>query len=406
MTNLYYNTVKQLFERISNVMIDREAVQHLLKLVKEALNGGPIANELGIDSSLVGERGLRLLLVLASVYPAHFLYQDILKELLILIRNDVENVAAFVLHILSMIGKKQPLGEEFPEILEHLVPICKSFIRGGTSKQAKHSVKCLYINTPSSQESVFADILDIVTTNLNEGLAARGEAFRTAVVALGHIAYHLPDKFPVQIKNRVSRNIVKELIMQDKSEARVDDGEEWEDFDDLPLETKCKIEGMKMMARWLVGLQNDQISAKKTFNMLAAVIKANGDLLEEGKPRPSEKAWLRLAAGCAMLKICEQKGVGDEYTVEHYYTLAGLVNDPVREVRVRFIAKLHKGLGRGVPYKCLPLDFMGFYAGVGLETDKMVREEARRYMIKDIAARKDCVKAMTFAPGKCSVVST
>ena len=35
MTNLYYGTIKQLLERISSVMIDREAVQHLVGLVKE-----------------------------------------------------------------------------------------------------------------------------------------------------------------------------------------------------------------------------------------------------------------------------------------------------------------------------------------------------------------------------------
>lgn len=35
MTNLYYGTIKQLLERISSVMIDREAIQHLVSLVKE-----------------------------------------------------------------------------------------------------------------------------------------------------------------------------------------------------------------------------------------------------------------------------------------------------------------------------------------------------------------------------------
>ena len=64
-----------------------------------------------------------------------------------------------------------------------------------------------------------------------------------------------------------------------------------------------------MMARWLIGLQSDGISARKTFNMMRTVISSRGDLLEEGKPTAAERAWLRLAAGCAMLKICEQKGV-------------------------------------------------------------------------------------------------
>ena len=395
MTNLYYGTIKSLLERISSVMIDREAIQHLVGLVKEAVKNGAILSEMELSAPVAVERGLRLLLVLAFVHPSHFLYTDIMKELLILIKEDMESVSAFVLQIFTFIGKKQPLHENFPEIMDALIPICKSFIRGGTSKQAKHAVKCLYINSATNDESVFAEVLEIVTNNMTEGLTARGEAYRTGIVALGHIAFHLPEKFPVQIKNRVSRNIVKELLMQDKTEQREDDVE-WCDFEDLPLETKCKIEGMKMMARWLVGLQKDAISARKTFNMLNTVISSKGDLLEESKPNMAERAWLRLAAGCAMLKICEQKGVGDEYTVEQYYNLSTLASDPVKQVRTRFIAKLHKGLARGVPFKCLPLDFMGFYAMVGLEQDKNVREVTKRYMIADINARKDCLKSMNY----------
>ena len=220
MTNLYYGTIKSLLERISSVMIDREAIQHLVGLVKEAVKNGAILSEMELSAPVAVERGLRLLLVLAFVHPSHFLYTDIMKELLILIKEDMESVSAFVLQIFTFIGKKQPLHENFPEIMDALIPICKSFIRGGTSKQAKHAVKCLYINSATNDESVFAEVLEIVTNNMTEGLTARGEAYRTGIVALGHIAFHLPEKFPVQIKNRVSRNIVKELLMQDKTEQR------------------------------------------------------------------------------------------------------------------------------------------------------------------------------------------
>lgn len=36
-------------------------------------------------------------------------------------------------------------------------------------------------------------------------------------------------------------------------------------------------------------------------------------------------SWLRLTAGCSMLKIAEQKGVGDQYTAEQFYTLSQLM---------------------------------------------------------------------------------
>ena len=92
--------------------------------------------------------------------------------------------------------------------------------------------------------------------------------------------------------------------------------------------------------------------------------------------------------------------MGDEYTVEQYYTLSQLATDPVKQVRSRFIAKLHKGLARGIPFKCLPLDFMGFYAMAGLETDKSVKDVAKRYMVADIASRKECIKNLTYSVGK------
>ncbi len=74
-TNLYYGTVKQLLERISSLMVDRGAIEHLVGHVKDALNGGLILEELGVKDSLqAGERGLRLLLALASVFPTYFMH--------------------------------------------------------------------------------------------------------------------------------------------------------------------------------------------------------------------------------------------------------------------------------------------------------------------------------------------
>ena len=73
-------------------------------------------------------------------------------------------------------------------------------------------------------------------------------------------------------------------------------------------------------------------------------------------------------------------------------------------MRTRFIAKLHKGLARGLPFKCLPLDFLGFYAMVGMEMDKTIREGTKRYMVADINSRKDCIKTMTYSSCKFFVI--
>ena len=90
---------------------------------------------------------------------------------------------------------------------------------------------------------VFTNVLDVIKDGLD---GDKGKYYLTAIVALGHLAQNLPDTFKVQIKNLVSRKIVKELIMKDMTQAR--GGEEpWASPEDLCLETQCKLEGIKMI---------------------------------------------------------------------------------------------------------------------------------------------------------------
>lgn len=70
-------------------------------------------------------------------------------------------------------------------------------------------------------------------------------------------------------------------------------------------------------------------------------------------------------------------------------------------MRETFINKLHKGLGRGLPNKCLPLDFMGFYALTGLESDKRIKTMARQHMIADITKRRDYAKTISLGTSGC-----
>lgn len=71
------------------------------------------------------------------------------------------------------------------------------------------------------------------------------------------------------------------------------------------------------------------------------------------------------------------------------------MQDEVKEVREIFGRKLHKGLGRGIPDKCLPLDFMGYYALVGKEQDNELKSALKTYMTTDIVKRRDYVKTLS-----------
>lgn len=398
MTNLYYNTVKMLLERISTVMVDHHALRILVGYVEDCLQGGNLIEEIGLHPNTAGERGLKLLVMLSYVFPHHFLHADVIQHLLNLLQMEDEIVAPLVLSVLTFVGKYKPIGEMFPNETNMLIPMCKSFAETGTPKQAKQAIRCLYINV-KQHDSLFSEILEKV----KEHLIPTSKHYRTAIIALGHIAYNLPDKYPVNIKNIVSRKIVKELLVKESDgSGQLIEGD-WCSEDDLPEETKCKIGGLKTMARWLLGLKADKVSAQKTFRMLNAFITHKGDLLQSGKLSKAEMSWLRLAAGCSMLKICEQKGVGDQYSPEQFYNLSQLMIDDVPQVREHFIQKLHKGLGRGLPNKCLPLDFMGFYVLSGFEQDKRLKSNARQFMVADINKRREYAKSLTLGTSGCSV---
>ncbi|KAL0861628.1 hypothetical protein ABMA27_009125 [Loxostege sticticalis] len=390
MTNLYYNTVKMLLERVSSVMIDHESLLLLVGYVEGAVKGTDpsIAEECGIDIKKCAERGLKLLVMLSFVFPAHFLHEDVLNRLTSLLELDDESVAPHILAALTFLGKYRPLSEACPALFPKLITLCKAYAEVGTPKQAKNAVRCLFVNVPEQRTQIFTEILE----TLKATLSPHSEHYRTAIVTLGHIAHNLPDNFPVHIKNIVSRKIVKELLVREGGGGPNAPEGEWCKEEELPEETRCKLEGLKCMARWLLGLKKDELSAQKTFRMLNAFIVHKGDLLQLSK---AEMAHLRLAAGAAMLKICEQKGVGDQFTAEQFYNLSHLMIDDVPQVREAFAAKLHKGLSKGIPNKCLPLDFMGMYALAGREPDRRIRSLVRQYMLADVVRRREYIRNIT-----------
>lgn len=43
---------------------------------------------------------------------------------------------------------------------------------------------------------------------------------------------------------------------------------------------------------------------------------------------------------------------------------------------------------------------MGFYAIIGMEMDKNIKDVTKRYMVNDVLARKDAIKTMTYSSSK------
>lgn len=88
--------------------------------------------------------------------------------------------------------------------MDQLAPICKNLAQAGSPKQAKGAIHCIYKNMPALHEQLFPDILNSV----KENLTPESPYYRTAIVTLGHIAFNVPERYKVSIKNIVSRKVI------------------------------------------------------------------------------------------------------------------------------------------------------------------------------------------------------
>lgn len=279
--------------------------------------------------------------MLSYVFSAHFFTDTSLRHLIALLSYEHDYVAPLVLKTLTHLGRYQPLIDDAnPAILNELAPVCKDFALIGTPKQAKHAVRCIFVNSQSSSTATtdgggsastttqtVHPIFNEIIEELRVKLTPNCEYQRTKIVTLGHIAFNMPQAFLTPVKNMIARRIVKELLIQEVPETREYDLPEsdWCEQDELPSDTLCKLDALKTMARWLLGLRSDEHAAQKTFRMLAAFVNQRGDLLAQNRLCGAEKSWLRVGAACAMLKVCEQKGVGDQYSAEQYLQLSQLM---------------------------------------------------------------------------------
>lgn len=374
-----YNTIKSLLERVAPVMVDAQAISVLVKHVDDAVKGhGTIAD--GIIAP--GEKGAQLLLCLSSVFPHYFQGEETFTTLISFLKDDDEIVADVTLQVFTSCGLN--LEAELPEAYAKLLPILQHTAKIGNPKQAKHALRCINSICKANKEAVLSQIFEYAKNHLKPESAN----YITSIVTLGHIANMCPEEFAQSMKHIVSNNIVRDLLMQDRTHGQpVMDS--WYGDHLVTEETNAKIQAMKLLVRWLMGLKsNVNNSCTSTLRLLYTVIVHEGDLMEKGLINKPELARLRLQAGCAMLKLAEEPLFADLIQREQFQALALLINDSCYTVRMKFADKLHKGL-----YSLkLPLEFMSIFSLAANDPVRERRTTIKKYIQQNIQRRRDFLK--------------
>uniref|UniRef100_A0AAZ3RPG6 PDS5 cohesin associated factor B n=1 Tax=Oncorhynchus tshawytscha TaxID=74940 RepID=A0AAZ3RPG6_ONCTS len=381
-SNPFLEMVKFLLERIAPVHIDTESISALVKQVNKSIDGTAEDDEEGVPTEQAIRAGLELLKVLSFTHPVSFHSAETFESLLGCLKMDDEKVAEAALQIFKNTGSK--MEESFPHIKSVLLPVLQTKAKRGPPRQAKYAIHCIHAMF-THRDTHFAQIFE----PLHKGLDLEDlDQLITPLTTLGHLALLAPEQFAAPLKSLVANFIVKDLLMSDRIPGKKTT-KLWVPDDEVSSETLAKIQGIKLMVRWLLGVKNTlSKSGNSTLRMLTAILHSDGDLTEQGKMGKPDMSRLRLAAACALLKLAQEPCYHEIITLEQYQLCALVINDECYQVRQGFAQKLHKGLCR----LRLPLEYLAVFALCAKDPVKERRAHARQCLVKNITIRREYLK--------------
>ncbi|XP_053474983.1 sister chromatid cohesion protein PDS5 homolog A isoform X2 [Ictalurus furcatus] len=389
-TNPFLEMVKFLLERIAPVHIDSEAISALVKLLNKSIEGTADDEDEGVTPDTAIRAGLELLKVLSFTHPTSFHSAETYESLLQCLKMEDDKVAEAAIQIFRNTGQK--IESELPQIRSTLIPILHQKAKRGTPHQAKQAVHCIHAIF-HNKEVQLAQIFEPLSRSLNADVP---EQLITPLVSLGHISMLAPDQFASPMKSIVANFIVKDLLMNDRSVGSKN-GRLWTTDDEVSPEVLAKVQAIKLLVRWLLGMKNNQSkSANSTLRLLSAMLVSEGDLTEQKKICKSDMSRLRLAAGSAILKLAQEPCYHDIITPEQFQLCGLVINDECYQVRQIFAQKLHMALVKLL----LPLEYMAVFALCAKDPVKERRAHARQCLLKNISVRREYIKQNPMAQEK------
>ncbi|XP_062864577.1 sister chromatid cohesion protein PDS5 homolog A isoform X2 [Trichomycterus rosablanca] len=389
-TNPFLEMVKFLLERIAPVHIDSEAISALVKLLNKSIEGTADDEDEGVTPDTAIRAGLELLKVLSFTHPTSFHSAETYESLLQCLKMEDDKVAEAAIQIFRNTGQK--IEAELQQIRSTLIPVLHQKAKRGTPHQAKQAVHCIH-SIFHNKEVQLAQIFEPLSRSLNADVP---EQLITPLVSLGHISMLAPDQFASPMKSIVANFIVKDLLMNDRSVGSKN-GRLWTADDEVSPEVLAKVQAIKLLVRWLLGMKNNQSkSANSTLRLLSAMLVSEGDLTEQKKICKSDMSRLRLAAGSAILKLAQEPCYHDIITPEQFQLCGLVINDECYQVRQIFAQKLHMALVKLL----LPLEYLAVFALCAKDPVKERRAHARQCLLKNISVRREYIKQNPMAQEK------
>eukprot|EP01147_Barroeca_monosierra_P010390 gene10390-2522_t len=279
-----------------------------------------------------------------------------------------KNIYPFATYVRFSLSFKQPL--------QHLA------VSTDDPSEAKHVVKTIVSLFPQFEEGDGDSLLHDVAERYVAQLDLTSTQLLSSLKALGYIALLAPSIYTAIDREVTVEFVVKGLLMNNSEpelEEPPEDAPEW--TDSPTIECQAKVLGIKLLVRRLLGkAQYENITdaelenaARPSIRILAAILEGTGNLQEDSITPLIDRSRLRLASGCAFLKLAQFKRLQPFIDIPLFQQLAALVQDSCVEVRRQFCVKLERGLDA---LHKLPLSYMAMFILSAIDPNPDCREQS------------------------------
>ncbi|XP_071442799.1 sister chromatid cohesion protein PDS5 homolog B-like [Hetaerina americana] len=225
---------------------------------------------------------------------------------------------------------------KYPEVMNELILTCQELCTTSDTTMAKWCIRSLMIAEPKREE-------------------------------LSHYLLSL-----VQVIDKV---IIREESSSDASSFS---------FTHPSLSIEIKARYFKFLAQ--CAFEGGAISYDDVLELLFEVIEKEVDSPAPSSPSIGEKAWMRLAAGCAVLRVL-RAGSMDMLTRHQFYLLSDLMIDEVAEVAEVFSNKLRTALWCDYPTITMPPELLSLFILIDVDDSDVEADEKKA--IAELFAKGD-----------------
>lgn len=269
--------------------------------------------------------------------------------------------------------------DAMPDDRAFLQSMVKFALHGQPPKAAKHAITVI-VSIKKRKDMYVRDIVRDCTESFVYG----EEGFLSKLASVSQLMLLAASDIDDGSEQIESIAIKEVLLRPSTSDAPLDDTQWSEVIDD---DCMAKMIALKILAnrlRYFASATSDaqmeetlKEMATKVYQMLIKILKDDGELSSDGTTPGPHRAWLRLTAAVLLLKLsCASKLLENCLTPANFQLLALVAQDPLPEVRSKFLRALRKYLGQSA----LPARFYTIPFLVAFEPSRELKEATATWL--------------------------